>query len=125
MPNAPKPRAVIGTPWWIRLAIYVIVAATGLVLTVLGIAQPEQVDSWLAQTGSLAAMIGGLLAAVNTGRESDEAPLRVEVPTPVPVAVPTAPTAEVVECEPEVYTGRHREAGGADYGDYLAQIGQD
>ena len=124
MPNAPKPRAVIGTPWWIRLAIYVIVAVTGLVLTVLGIAQPEQVDSWLAQTGSLAAMIGGLLAAVNTGRESDEAPVGVQIP--VPVAVPyAAATADVVECGPDEYTGRHREAGGADYGDYLAQIGQD
>ena len=123
MANAPKPRAVIGTPWWIRLAIYVVVAGTGLVLTVLGIAQPEEVDSWLAQTGSLAAMIGGLIAAVNTGRESDEAPLRVEVPTPVPVAVPAtqeAPTAEV-----ETYAGRHRETGGADYGDYLAQISRD
>lgn len=125
MTNAPKPRAVIGTPWWIRLAIYVAVAGTGLVLTVLGIAQPEEVDSWLAQTGSLAAMIGGLIAAVNTGRESDEAPLRVEVPTPVPVAVPTAPAAETVEREPEDYAGRHRETGGADYGDYLAQISRD
>lgn len=122
MANAPKPRAVIGTPWWIRLAIYVAVAGTGLVLTVLGIAQPEEVDSWLGQTGSLAAMIGGLIAAVNTGRESDEAPMRVEVPTPVPVAVPAV---ETVEREPETYAGRHREAGGADYGDYLAQIGQD
>lgn len=121
MTNAPKPRAVIGTPWWIRLAIYVVVAGTGLVLTVLGIAQPEEVDSWLAQTGSLAAMIGGLIAAVNTGRESDEAPVGVEIP--VPVAVPAtqeAPTAEV-----ETYAGRHRETGGADYGDYLAQIRQD
>lgn len=79
-PTAPKPRAVIGTPWWIRLAIYVVVAVAGLVLTVLGVAQPEQVDSWLGQTGSIAALVGGLLAAVNTGRESDEKPVSVAVP---------------------------------------------
>ena len=78
--TAPKPRAVIGTPWWIRLAIYVVVAVAGLVLTVLGVAQPEQVDSWLGQTGSIAALVGGLLAAVNTGRESDEKPVGVAVP---------------------------------------------
>ncbi|PFG27388.1 hypothetical protein [Corynebacterium renale] len=83
--RAPKPRAVIGTPWWIRLAIYVAVAVVGLVLTVFGIVQPEQVDSWLGQTGGLAALIGGLIAAVNTGKESDEAPVGVplsEFPAP-------------------------------------------
>lgn len=77
--TAPKPRAVIGTPWWVRLAVYVVVAVAGLVLTVLGVAQPEQVDSWLGQTGSIAALVGGLLAAVNTGRESDEKPVGVPV----------------------------------------------
>lgn len=79
-----KPRAVIGTPWFIRLGIYTLVALVGLVLTVLGIAQPEQVDSWLGQTGSIAALIGGLLAAVNTGRESDEKPVAVTAPAPAP-----------------------------------------
>ena len=68
------PRAVIGTPWWVRLLIYVIVAIVGLVLTALGIVRPEQVDSWLGQVGSLAALIGGLLAAANTGRASDMSP---------------------------------------------------
>ncbi|TVS29786.1 hypothetical protein [Corynebacterium sanguinis] len=68
------PRAVIGTPWWLRLLIYVIVAIVGLVLTALGIVRPEQVDSWLGQVGSLAALIGGLLAAANTGRASDMSP---------------------------------------------------
>lgn len=80
MASNPKPRAVIGTPWFIRLGLYVVVAIVGLVLTVLGIAQPEQVDSWLGQVGSVAALIGGLLAAANTGRESDEKPIAVEVP---------------------------------------------
>lgn len=82
MASNPKPRAVIGTPWFVRLALYVLVALVGLVLTVLGIAQPEQVDSWLGQTGSIAALIGGLLAAANTGKESDEKPVAVEVPAP-------------------------------------------
>lgn len=87
--RAPKPRAVIGTPWWIRLAIYVVVAIVGLVLTVFGIVQPAQVDSWLGQTGGLAALIGGLIAAANTGKESDEAPVGVplsEFPAPDPAA---------------------------------------
>lgn len=79
-----KPRGVVGSPWWVRLAIYTAVAIAGLVLTVLGIAQPDQVDSWLGQTGSIAALIGGLLAAVNTGRESDEKPVAVAVPAPAP-----------------------------------------
>ena len=68
------PRAVIGTPWWVRLAVYVVVATVGLVLTALGIVRPEQVDSWLGQVGSLAALIGGLLAAANTGPASDMSP---------------------------------------------------
>jgi len=95
---APKPRAVIGTPWWIRLAVYVVVAAVGLALVAFGIASPEQVDSWLGQTGGLAALIGGALAAVNTGRESDEAPVGVVIEqpaTPEPEDAPTLP----------VYTG--------------------
>ena len=82
MASNPKPRAVIGSPWWLRLALYVLVAVVGLVLTVLGLAQPEQVDAWLGQVGSVAALIGGLLAAANTGRESDEKPVAVEVPEP-------------------------------------------
>lgn len=77
-----KPRAVIGTPWFIRLGIYTVVAIVGLVLTVLGFAEPDQVDSWLGQTGSVAALIGGLLAMANTGRGSDEPaePVVVEAP---------------------------------------------
>lgn len=78
----PKPRAVIGTPWFVRLTLYVIVAVVGLVLTVLGYASPDQVDGWLGQIGSVAALVGGLLAAANTGRESDEKPVAVEVPVP-------------------------------------------
>ncbi|MDY5784673.1 hypothetical protein, partial [Corynebacterium sp.] len=40
----------------------------------MGLVQPEQVDSWLGQVGSLAALVGGLLAAVHTGRASDLSP---------------------------------------------------
>lgn len=42
-------RAVVATPWWVRLATYVIVAIIGLVATALGVAQPDQVDQWLGQ----------------------------------------------------------------------------
>lgn len=69
-----KPRAVVATPWWVRLATYVTVAIIGLVATALGIAQPDDVDQWLGQVGSLAALIGGLLAAAHTGKASDETP---------------------------------------------------
>ena len=79
---AAKPRAVVATPWWIRLAVYTLVAIVGLVLTVLGIAEPAQVDSWLGQTGSIAALIGGMLAMVHTGRASDESKERYASPQP-------------------------------------------
>lgn len=87
--TAPKPRAVVGTPWFVRLAVYVVVAVVGLVMTVLGFATPADVDSWLGQVGSLAALIGGLLAAANTGRGSDEKSEPVEMAVPQPsVALP-------------------------------------
>lgn len=69
-----KGRAVVGTPWWVRLAIYVIVGIVGLVGTVTGFVTTEQVDTWLGQVGSIAALIGGVVAAVFTGRASDETP---------------------------------------------------
>lgn len=71
--NVPKPRAVIGTPWFIRKAIYAVATIIGLAAVVLGWAQPDQVDQWVTQAGSLAAIIGGGMAAMNTGWESDEA----------------------------------------------------
>lgn len=75
------PRAVIGSPWWIRKAVYVIVTIIGLVAVVLGWATPGDVDNWLhqasliaAQLGPLAAVIGGGMAAMNTGAASDKSP---------------------------------------------------
>lgn len=84
-------RAVVATPWWVRLATYVTVAIIGLVATALGVAQPDQVDQWLGQVGSLAALIGGLMAAVHTGRASDETPAQEmarlnPAPEPAPVS---------------------------------------
>lgn len=70
----PKPRAVIGSPWFVRKAVYLIVGLVGLVAVAFGIVSPEQADSWLAQAGSLAAVLGGFLAGVNTGPASDESP---------------------------------------------------
>ena len=66
-----KNTGIITTPWFIRLAIYALVAIIGLVAVGLGIVDQTQVDSWLTQTGSLAALIGGLVAATHTGRHSD------------------------------------------------------
>lgn len=92
--TAPKPRAVIGTPWFIRKAVYVIVTIVGLVCVLLGVVQPDQVDNWVAQAsmiaaqlGPLAAVIGGGMAAMNTGWESDEKPVGVDAaaaPAPRP-----------------------------------------
>ena len=74
MRSKPTPRMSPLAPWWLRLAIYVLVAVTGLVLTAMGFADSAQVDSWLEQVGPIAATIGGLLAAINTGRASDQHP---------------------------------------------------
>ena len=92
---APKPRAVIGTPWFIRKVIYVVTAIVGLVAVALGFVQPGQVDQWLAQIPAIAAVIGGLMGAMNTGRESDEKP--VGVPMPVPHEVPEPTPARVYD----------------------------
>lgn len=68
------PRAVIGTPWFLRKAIYLIVTLIGLVAVVMGWVAPGDVDEWLTQVGSLAAVVGGGMAAMNTGKASDETP---------------------------------------------------
>ena len=84
-----KPRAIVGTPWFIRKAIYVVVGLVGLVAVAFGIVSPEQADGWLAQAGSLAAVLGGFLAGANTGRASDETPAQEMArinPQPVPPA---------------------------------------
>lgn len=94
--DAPKPRAVIGSPWYVRKAAYVIVTIGGLVAVAFGLASPDQVDSWIAQASSivtqiipLLTVIGGGMAALNTGRESDEKPVGVEVaPAPAPTPEP-------------------------------------
>ena len=74
MTNKQTPRAVIGTPWFIRKAIYLVVTVVGLVAVVLGWVTPGDVDAWLTQVGSLAAVVGGGMAAMNTGRASDKSP---------------------------------------------------
>lgn len=68
------PRAVIGTPWFIRKAVYLIVTLVGLVAVIFGWVTPGDVDMWLTQVGSLAAVVGGGMAAMNTGRASDKSP---------------------------------------------------
>lgn len=86
---------VVGTPWFIRLGVYVVVALTGLVLTVVGMVNPDTVNGWLDNTGSLAALIGGLLAAANTGKHSDT-PV-VIAPSPAPATTPSQPRVPSLE----------------------------
>ena len=74
MTNKQTPRAVIGTPWFIRKAIYVAAGLLGLVCVAVGLISPDQADQWLLQSGSIGATIAGLLAATNTGRSSDKPP---------------------------------------------------
>ena len=71
------PRAVIGTPWFIRKAVYVIVTIIGLVCVLLGVVQPDQVDSWLHQ-----------VAAMSTGEASDKSPAQ-EIADKATTAAPT------------------------------------
>lgn len=67
-------RAVVATPWWIRTAIYILVAIAGLVATAVGWVTPDVADGWQTHVPGIAAMIGGLVAALHTGRASDETP---------------------------------------------------
>lgn len=60
---------VVQTPWFIRIGIYIVVAVIGLALTIMGYVDPGQVDSWLGQVGNIAAVVGGLLAAVNVNKD--------------------------------------------------------
>ena len=99
--NAPKPRAVIGTPWFVRKAVYVVVTIGGLVAVAFGLASPDQVDSWTAQASSIVAqlvplltVIGGGMAALNTGWESDEKSVGADAaPDPAPTPVHNGFTA--------------------------------
>lgn len=88
---------VVATPWFIRLGLYILIGAIGLVLSFLGIVAPEQVDTWLGQVGNLAALVGGLLAAVNVTRDSkdsddDEPQPAASTPSPVPAPAPAPST---------------------------------
>ena len=88
------PRAVIGSPWFIRKAVYLAVGLVGLVAVAFGIVSPEQADSWLAQAGSLAAVLGGFLAGANTGPASDESPAQeIARRQPAPGGLPDGFTA--------------------------------
>lgn len=65
-------RNVVGTPWWLRLCLYVVVAIGGLIATALGLVEPADVDNWLAQAVSLGALIGGGMAAVHVEKPARE-----------------------------------------------------
>lgn len=81
---------VVQTPWFIRLGLYVVVAAVGLVLTVLGYTQPDQVDGWLDQVGRIAALVGGLLAAVNVTKDTKKPTPAEPEPAPMPTPAPSS-----------------------------------
>ena len=83
--------------WWIRKAIYVVVAVVGVVATGFGFASAEQVDAITASP--VLATIVGLIAASFTNRGSDSPVTEedVEVARSSTVVNPSEVAAQVVE----------------------------
>lgn len=84
--TSPKPRAVIGTPWAIRKAVYALTLIAGVAAVAFGLVDQATADTWATYVGPIStalagvfAMIGGGLATVNTGPESDEKPVGIPV----------------------------------------------
>ena len=100
MSTSPKPRAVIGSTWAVRKAVYAATLIAGILAVAFGLVDQATADSWAAHAGTIStalvgliAMLGGGLATVNTGPESDEAPVGVEVPVAIPIKVKEAEEA--------------------------------
>ena len=83
--------------WWIRKAIYVVVAVAGVVATGFGFASAEQVDAITASP--VLATVVGLIAASFTNRGSDSPVTEedVEVARSSTVVNPAEVAAQVVE----------------------------
>ena len=83
--------------WWIRKAIYVVVAVVGVVATGFGFASAEQVDAITASP--VLATVVGLIAASFTNRGSDSPVTEedVEVARSSAVVNPSEVAAQVVE----------------------------
>ena len=83
--------------WWIRKALYVVVAVVGVVATGFGFASAEQVDAITASP--VLATIVGLIAASFTNRGSDSPVTEadVEVARSSAVVNPSEVAAQVVE----------------------------
>ena len=83
--------------WWIRKAIYVVVAVVGVVATGFGFASAEQVDAITASP--VLATVVGLIAASFTNRGSDSPVTEedVEVARSSTVVNPSEVAAQVVE----------------------------
>lgn len=108
-------RARVTSPWFVRLAVQILIFVVGGVLFVMGKADPDTVDGWSAQAGPFIAMLSSALAAVNIGPDSD-GKVEVKVAPVVPETVPeevAAGGSTVVEVVPSgavdsglpVYTG--------------------
>ena len=83
--------------WWIRKAIYVVVAVAGVVATGFGVVSTEQVDAITASP--VLATVVGLIAASFTNRGSDSPVTEedVEVARSTAVVNPSEVAAQVVE----------------------------
>lgn len=95
---------VVTTPWFIRLAIYILVAGAGLAGVITGWTTPEAVDGWLSQVGSVSALVGGLLASLNVTRDTKENGEGEEPPASAPAPAPPAVDTPVVE-QPDTAVG--------------------
>lgn len=98
--TAPKPRAVIGSSWAVRKTVYALTLIAGVLAVAFGLVDQATADTWTTYAGQIAsavvgvlAVLGGGLATVNTGPESDEKPVAVEVP--ILAAAADAPAPEV------------------------------
>lgn len=106
--------------WWVRNAVYVVVAVAGLVITGLGFATQEQVDAFTASP-LLATIVGGL-ASMFTGpgsgpaEDAEAAEERIKRTAQETAAAAARDAAELVVNKINSY-GRHaapaKERGGS------------
>lgn len=100
--TAPKPRAVIGSNWAVRKIVYALTLAAGVIAVAFFGIDQATADSWTGYVSDIAngatmilALLGGGLATVNTGPESDDNPTNFQPPAQPPA--PEEPSLPVYD----------------------------